>query len=195
MINLQWSALAELGAGEMLVDEVREKIAPLKEQTAKWIELMRTAHRLGIRSSATMVYGWGESYEQRLEHMLRVRELQDETGGFTAWISWSFQPDGTELGGQRVSTLEYLKNTAVSRLMLDNIDNLQASWVTQGPKIGQLALFFGANDMGGLMIEENVVASAGTVYYLTLDQIKNAIREAGYIPRQRNVFYEYIDAA
>ena len=180
------------GAGEMLVDEVREKIAPLKEVTAKWIDLMRTAHRLGIRSSATMVFGWGESYEQRLEHMLRVRELQDETGGFTAWISWSFQPDGTELGGQRASTLEYLKNTAVSRLMLDNIDNLQASWVTQGPKIAQIALGYGLNDFGSTMMEENVVSPTGVNFLMPIAEIERLIREAGYEPRVRDTLYRLL---
>src|SRR5436190_2121095 len=181
------------GAGEMLVDEVREKIAPLKEQTAKWIELMRTAHRLGIRSSATMVYGWGESYEQRLEHMLRVRELQDETGGFTAWISWSFQPDGTELGGTRASGVEYLKNTAVSRLMLDNIASLQASWVTQGPKLAQIALGYGLNDFGSTMMEENVVSPTGTNFLMQVEEIRRLIREAGYEPRVRDTLYRLLD--
>ena len=180
------------GAGEMLVDEVRERIAPLKEQTAKWIELMRTAHRLGMRSSATMVYGWGESYAQRLEHMLRVRDLQDETGGFTAWISWNFQPDGTELGGERASTLEYLKNTAVSRLMLDNIENLQASWVTQGPKIAQIALGYGLNDFGSTMMEENVVSPTGVNFLMPIAEIERLIREAGYEPRVRDTLYRLL---
>jgi len=181
------------GAGEMLVDEVRERIAPLKEKTARWIELMRTAHRLGIRSSATMVYGWGESYAQRLEHMLRVRELQDETGGFTAWISWSFQPDHTELGGKKASGWDYLKNTAVSRLMLDNIDNLQASWVTQGPKLAQIALRYGLNDFGSTMMEENVVSPTGTNFLMQVEEIRRLIREAGYEPRVRDTLYNLLD--
>jgi len=181
------------GAGEMLVDEVRERIAPLKEKTARWIELMRTAHRLGIRSSATMVYGWGESYAQRLEHMLRVRELQDETGGFTAWISWSFQPDHTELGGKKASGWDYLKNTAVSRLMLDNIDNLQASWVTQGPKLAQIALRYGLNDFGSTMMEENVVSPTGTNFLMQVEEIRRLIREAGYEPRVRDTLYSLLD--
>ena len=181
------------GAGEMLVDEVREKIAPLKEKTARWLELMGTAHRLGIRSSATMVYGWGESYAQRLEHMLRVRELQDETGGFTAWISWSFQPDGTELGGEKASGWDYLKNTAVSRLMLDNVDNLQASWVTQGPKLAQVALKYGLNDFGSTMMEENVVSPTGTNFLMQIDEIRRLIREAGYEPRVRDTLYNPLD--
>jgi cyclic dehypoxanthinyl futalosine synthase len=181
------------GAGEMLVDEVREQIAPLKEKTEKWMELMRTAHGLGIRSSATMVYGWGESYAQRLEHMLRVRELQDETGGFTAWISWSFQPDGTELGGTKASGWDYLKNTAVSRLLLDNVDNLQASWVTQGPKLAQIALKYGLNDFGSTMMEENVVSPTGTNFLMQVEEIRRLIREAGYEPRVRDTLYRLLD--
>jgi cyclic dehypoxanthinyl futalosine synthase len=181
------------GAGEMLVDEVREQIAPLKEKTARWMELMRTAHGLGIRSSATMVYGWGESYAQRLEHMLRVRELQDETGGFTAWISWSFQPDGTELGGKKASGWDYLKNTAVSRLMLDNVPSLQASWVTQGPKLAQVALRYGLNDFGSTMMEENVVSPTGTNFLMQIDEIRRLIREAGYEPRVRDTLYNLLD--
>ncbi len=181
------------GAGEMLVDEIRERIAPLKEETSRWIHLMRTAHHLGIRSSATMVYGWGETHEQRLEHMLRVRDLQDETGGFTAWISWSFQPDGTELGGERASGIDYLKNTAVSRLMLDNIDHLQASWVTQGPKLAQIALGYGLNDFGSTMMEENVVSPTGTNFLMPLDEIRRLIRDAGYEPRVRDTLYRLLD--
>jgi cyclic dehypoxanthinyl futalosine synthase len=181
------------GAGEMLVDDIRERIAPLKEKTEKWVHLMRTAHRLGMRSSATMVYGWGESYAQRLEHMQVVRDLQDETGGFTAWISWSFQPDGTELGGTKASGWDYLKNTAVSRLFLDNIPNLQASWVTQGPKVAQIALQYGLNDFGSTMLEENVVSSTGTNFLMQIDEIRRLIREAGYEPRVRDTLYNLLD--
>lgn len=181
------------GAGEMLVDDVREMIAPLKEKTERWVHMMRTAHRLGIRSSATMVYGWGESYAQRLEHLMCVRDLQDETGGFTAWISWSFQPDGTELGGSKASGWDYLKNTAVSRLMLDNVDNLQASWVTQGPKLAQIALKYGLNDFGSTMMEENVVSPTGTNFLMQIDEIRRLIREAGYEPRVRDTLYNLLD--
>ena len=142
-----------------------------------------------------MMFGHIETLEERVEHLERVRQLQDETGGLTAFISWTFQPEHTDMADVpppgRSSTSG---RRPISRLYLDNVPNIQSSWVTQGPKIGQLALYFGANDMGSLMIEENVVASAGTVYYLSLEQIKRAIRESGYIPRQRNVFYEYIDA-
>ena len=142
-----------------------------------------------------MMFGHIETLTERIETLQRLRELQDETGGFTAFICWTFQPEHTAMADvPAAGAFEYLKTQAIARLYLDNIPNVQSSWVTQGPKIGQLALFFGANDMGSLMIEENVVSSAGTVFHLSLEQIKNSIREAGYIPRQRNVFYEYIDA-
>jgi cyclic dehypoxanthinyl futalosine synthase len=141
------------------------------------------------------MFGHVETLEERVEHMERVRQLQDETGGLTAFISWTFQPEHTAMADVPASgAFEYLRVQAISRLYLDNVPNIQSSWVTQGAQIGQIALYFGANDMGSLMIEENVVSSAGTVHHLTLEQIKRAIREAGYIPRQRNVHYEYIDA-
>lgn len=143
-----------------------------------------------------MMYGHIETLEDRVEHLRRIRDLQDETGGFTAFICWSFQPDNTEM--QHIppcGSFEYLKTQAVARLFLDNVPNIQSSWVTQGLKIGQLALLFGANDMGSLMIEENVVAEAGTVHFLTLDQIRQAIAELGFEPRQRNVFYDLVDPA
>jgi cyclic dehypoxanthinyl futalosine synthase len=174
------------------VDEVRERIAPLKEKTARWIELMRTAHRLGMRSSATMVYGWGETYAQRLEHMLRVRELQDETGGFTAFITWSYQPEHTELGGHEATGLEYLRMLALSRIVLDNFPSLQASWVTQGGKVGQLSLAFGANDMGSVMIEENVVRAAGASYCMDEVEIVRNIEDAGFVPKRRNMHYDIL---
>jgi cyclic dehypoxanthinyl futalosine synthase len=183
------------GGGEILVDRVRKEITRGKVLTDGWLDVHRAWHELGGISTATMMYGHVETLEERIEHMERVRQLQDETGGLTAFISWTFQPEHTDMANvPPVGAFEYLRTQAVSRLYLDNVPNIQSSWVTQGPKIGQLALYFGANDMGSLMIEENVVASAGTVYYLTLEQIKRAIRESGYIPRQRNVFYEYIDA-
>ena len=141
-----------------------------------------------------MMFGHVETLAERLETLDRLRSLQDETGGFTAFICWTFQPRNTELAHlPPLGAFEYLRTQAIARLYLDNIPNIQSSWVTQGLKVGQLALYFGANDMGSLMIEENVVAAAGTVHYLTLEQIKGAIREAGYIPRQRNVFYQYAD--
>ena len=184
------------GGGEILVDRVRSEITRGKVMTDEWLNVHRVWHQLGGRSTATMMFGHVETLAERIEHLERVRQLQDETGGLTAFISWTFQPDHTELAHlPPAGAFEYLKTQAVTRLYLDNIPNIQSSWVTQGEKIGQLALHFGANDMGSLMIEENVVAQAGTVHYLSLETIKQCIREAGYIPRQRNVFYEYIDDA
>jgi cyclic dehypoxanthinyl futalosine synthase len=184
------------GGAEILVDRVRKAITKNKVLTEEWLQVHRIWHQLGGRSTCTMMFGHVETLAERIEHLERLRQLQDETGGFTAFICWTFQPEHTALAQvPPAGSHEYLKTQAIARLYLDNVPNIQSSWVTQGLKIGQLALFFGANDMGSLMIEENVVASAGTVHYLTLEQIKNAIREAGYIPRQRNVFYEYIDEA
>ena len=183
------------GGGEILVDRVRKALTRGKVLSDDWLEVHRVWHELGGASTATMMFGHIETLEERVEHLERVRQLQDETGGLTAFIAWTFQPEHTDMADvPPAGAFEYLRTQALSRLYLDNVPNIQSSWVTQGPKIGQLALYFGANDMGSLMIEENVVASAGTVYYLTLDEIKRAIREAGYIPRQRNVYYQYIDA-
>lgn len=184
------------GGGEILVDRVRNAITVNKCLTDEWLQVHRVWHQLGGRSTCTMMFGHVETLPERIESLQRLRELQDETGGFTAFICWTFQPQNTALAHiSPTGAFEYLRTQAIARLYLDNIPNIQSSWVTQGLKVGQLALLFGANDMGSLMIEENVVASAGTVHYLTLEQIKAAIREAGYIPRQRNVFYEYIDEA
>lgn len=183
------------GGAEILVDRVRDKITRGKVMSDDWLDVMRVWHQLGGRSSATMMFGHVESLEERVEHLDRLRALQDETGGFTAFICWTFQPENTDLSHiPPTGSFEYLKMLAVSRLYLDNFDNLQSSWVTQGLKIGQLALLYGANDMGSLMIEENVVAEAGTVHYLTLDEIRDAITEIGHTPRQRNVHYELIDS-
>jgi len=181
------------GGAEILVDRVRHALTVNKVLTEEWLEVHRQWHKLGGRSTSTMMFGHVETLAERIEHLERLRQLQDETGGFTAFICWTFQPGHKMADHPAAGAFEYLKTQAVARLYLDNIPNIQSSWVTQGAKIGQVALFFGANDMGSLMIEENVVAAAGTVHYLTLDQIKNSIRESGYIPRQRNVFYEYID--
>jgi len=184
------------GGGEILVDRVRAQITRGKVMTDDWLSVCRVWHELGGKSSATMMFGHIETLAERIEHFDRVRALQDETGGITAFISWTFQPDHTAMSHiPPAGAFEYLKTQAVSRLYLDNIPNIQSSWVTQGAQIGQIALFFGANDMGSLMLEENVVSSAGTVYHLSLETIRRCIREAGYIPRQRNVFYEYIDKA
>ena len=195
--RLKESGLGSLpgGGGEILVDRVRTEMTRGKVLSDDWLNVHRVWHELGGKSTATMMFGHIETLAERVEHMERVRALQDETGGLTAFISWTFQPEHTDMAEvPAAGAFEYLKTQAISRLYLDNIPNIQSSWVTQGAKIGQLALYFGANDMGSLMIEENVVSSAGTVHHLTLSQIRRAIREAGYIPRQRNVFYEYIDA-
>ncbi len=182
------------GGAEILTDRVRKAITVNKVLTEEWLEVHRAWHELGGRSTCTIMFGHVETLAERIEHLERLRQLQDETGGFTAFICWTFQPDHTALAEvPPAGSFEYLRTQAIARLYLDNVASIQSSWVTQGPKIGQLGLLFGANDMGSLMIEENVVASAGTVYYLTLEQIKNSIRELGYIPRQRNVFYELID--
>ncbi|GIW87280.1 MAG: cyclic dehypoxanthine futalosine synthase [Isosphaeraceae bacterium] len=182
------------GGGEILVDRVRKQITRGKALTEDWLNVHRAWHELGGKSTATMMFGHIETLAERVEHLERIRQLQDETGGLTAFIAWTFQPDHTDMADIPPSgAFEYLKVQAVSRLYLDNVPNIQSSWVTQGPKIGGLALYFGANDMGSLMIEENVVSSAGTVFHLSLDEMKRAIREAGYIPRQRNVHYQYID--
>jgi len=184
------------GGGEILVDRVRRQITRGKVLTDDWLNVHRVWHELGGRSTATMMFGHVETLAERIEHLQRLRELQDETGGFTASICWTFQPEHTDMADvPPAGAFEYLKTQAISRLYLDNFANVQSSWVTQGLKIGQLALLYGANDMGSLMIEENVVAQAGTVHHLSLEQIRGAIRGAGYVPRQRNVFYELVDKA
>ena len=182
------------GGAEILVDRVRRVITRGKVMTDDWLDINRVWHELGGRSSATMMFGHVETLEERIEHLQRLRDLQEETGGFTAFICWTFQPDHTDMADlPPAGAFEYLKMLAVARLYLDNFANLQSSWVTQGLKIGQMALLYGANDMGSLMIEENVVAEAGTVHHLTLEQIRAAISDLGYQPRQRNVFYELLD--
>jgi len=182
------------GGGEILVDRVRKEMTRGKCMSDEWLNVCWEWHQMGGKGSATMMFGHIETLAERIEHLERLRQLQDETGGFTAYICWTFQPENTDMSQiTPVGSFEYLKTQAVSRLFLDNFANIQSSWVTQGEKIGGLALHFGANDMGSLMIEENVVAEAGTVHHLTLETIKRLIRDAGYVPRQRNVFYEYID--
>lgn len=182
------------GGAEILVDRVRSEITRGKVMTDDWLNVMRVWHKLGGRSSATMMFGHVETLAERIEHLDRLRQLQDETGGFTAFICWTFQPENTDMSDiPPTGSFEYLKTNAVARLYLDNFDNLQSSWVTQGLKVGQMALLYGANDMGSLMLEENVVAEAGTVHYLSLQQIRDAISELGYQPRQRDVHYNLID--
>lgn len=184
------------GGAEILVDRVRREVSPCKASADRWLDICRTWHTLGGRGSATMMFGHVETLADRIEHLDRLRRLQDETQGFTAFICWTFQPGNTALSDlPKVGAFEYLKTLAVARLYLDNFANLQASWVTQGLAVGQLALRFGANDFGSLMIEENVVAAAGTSFRATEDEIRRMISEAGYTPQKRNVFYELLDSA
>ena len=180
------------GGAEILSDDIRKDVLAYPKCSAEeWIDVMRQAHRNGLRTSATMMYGMGETIEARIEHFQRVRDLQDETGGFTAFISWTFQHDHTEMPDvPETYAEEYLRTLAVSRLFLDNVVHFQTSWVTQGKKIGQIALSFGADDMGSIMIEENVVASAGTHYRMSQDEMEHLITAAGYKPRQRTNLYE-----
>jgi aminodeoxyfutalosine synthase len=181
------------GGAEIFSQRVRDLICKGKETAEQWLDCHRTWHKMGRRSTCTMLYGHVETLEERVDHLRRLRELQDETGGFTAWISWSFQPDNTELGGERATGWDYLKNTAVSRLMLDNVPNLQASWVTQGPKIAQVALRYGLNDFGSTMMEENVVSPTGTNFLMQIEEIRRLIAEAGYQPRVRDTLYRLLD--
>ncbi len=181
------------GGAEILVDRVRKLLNCYNKATAdEWLGVMREAHRAGLRTTATMMYGTVETVEERLEHMFRLRELQDETGGFTAFIAWSYQPEHTELGGQEATGVEYLRTLALGRLVLDNFDNLQASWVTQGGKVGQMSLAYGANDMGSVMIEENVVRAAGAEYCMDEYEVVRNIERAGFAARRRNMHYEIL---
>jgi len=181
------------GGAEILVDRVRKLLHCYGKATAdEWLDVMRHAHRAGLRTTATMMYGTVETDEERLEHLLRLRALQDETGGFTAFITWSYQPEHTELGGTEATGIDYLRTLAIARLVLDNFDNLQASWVTQGGKVGQLSLAYGANDMGSVMIEENVVRAAGAAYCMDEVEIVRNIEDAGFAAKRRNMHYDVL---
>jgi cyclic dehypoxanthinyl futalosine synthase len=181
------------GGAEILVDRVRKLLNCYNKASAdEWLDVMRHAHQAGLRTTATMMYGTVETDEERLEHMLRLRALQDETGGFTAFIAWSYQPEHTERGGYEATGIEYLRTLALARLVLDNFDNLQASWVTQGGKVGQLSLAFGANDMGSVMIEENVVRAAGASYCMDEVEIVRNVEDAGYAAKRRNMHYDIL---
>src|SRR3954463_9278283 len=181
------------GGAEILVDRVRQLLHCYGKASAdEWLDVMRRAHHAGLRTTATMMYGTVETDEERLEHLLRLRALQDETGGFTAFITWSYQPEHTELAGTEATAIDYLRTLALSRIVLDNFDNLQASWVTQGGKVGQLSLAYGANDMGSVMIEENVVRAAGASYCMDEVEIVLNIEDAGFIPKRRNMHYEVL---
>jgi cyclic dehypoxanthinyl futalosine synthase len=180
------------GGAEILDDEVRRRVARLKCLTDDWLLVHRTAHRLGMKTTATMMFGVGEDYEHRVNHFQRIYDLQEETGGFTAFIPWSFQPGNTALGGRgwdEATAVDYLKTLAISRVFLSNFPNVQASWVTQGLKICQMGLRFGGNDVGSVMIEENVVASAGVHNCTTEEELRRIIRDAGFRPVQRDTLY------
>jgi cyclic dehypoxanthinyl futalosine synthase len=181
------------GGAEILVDRVRRLLNCYGKASAdEWLDVMHRAHRAGLRTTATMMYGTVETMAERLEHMFRLREVQDETGGFTAFITWSYQPEHTERGGTEATGIDYLRTLAIARLVLDNFDNMQASWVTQGGKVGQLSLAFGANDMGSVMIEENVVRAAGASYCMDEVEIVRNIEDAGFIAKRRNMHYEIL---
>jgi cyclic dehypoxanthinyl futalosine synthase len=182
------------GGGEILVDEVRERVARKKAQTEEWLGVQEEAHRQGMKTSVTMMYGLGESNADRVEHLLRVRDLQARTGGFTAFICWPLQPEGTEMSEQaKTDAVTYLRTLALGRIICHNVPNLQSSWVTMGLKVGQIALRFGANDFGSLMMEENVVSSAGTTHRATIEEMERCIRDAGYEVRRRRQDYSIID--
>jgi cyclic dehypoxanthinyl futalosine synthase len=177
------------GGGEILVDRVRDRISPLKCNSDQWLKVMEIAHEEGLNSSATMMFGHVETVEERIEHLERLRQLQDQTHGFTAFICWTFQPENVVLKALPVGSAEYLRMQALSRIYLDNFENVQSSWVTQGPRIGQIALQFGANDYGSVMMEENVVSKAGTSFCTTREEIELIISESGYEPRVRDNWY------
>lgn len=187
------------GGAEVLSDRVRQEISPYKNRVEGWLEVMREAHRQGLRTSATMMFGHVESLEERLEHLLAIRALQDETGGFTAFIPWTFQPANTEMDEAQYYNhnnciADYLRTVATSRLMLDNFPSIQASWVTQGAKAAQISLMFGANDFGSTMIEENVVKAAGVSFCMNECDIARLIRDAGFEPRRRSILYDDLGA-
>jgi cyclic dehypoxanthinyl futalosine synthase len=182
------------GGAEILVDEVRRRVSPKKISASDWLAVMEAAHHVGLETTATMVIGMGETYAQRMEHMEKVRNLQAKTGGFRAFIIWSYQPGNTQMGGEKISSWDYLKTLSVARLYFHNIKHIQGSWVTQGQNIGQLTLAFGANDLGSIMLEENVVKAAGTSYQMSIDKMVNLIQEAGKKPAQRDTQYNIIKA-
>src|SRR5712691_3866964 len=180
------------GGAEVLSDRVRQIIGIAKGSTADWLDVMETAHQLGLRTTATMMFGHVETLEERIDHLLHLRDLQDRTGGFTAFIAWTFQPTNTAMAGDELTSFQYLRTLAVARVMLDNFPSVQASWVTQGGKIGQVSLRFGANDFGSLMIEENVVSAAGAHFRLTEAEIARNIMDAGFVPKRRTMHYEIV---
>jgi len=180
------------GGAEILVDSVRQRISPRKISSAQWLEVMEEAHRQGLKTTATMMIGTVETVEDRISHLRKIRDLQDQTGGFMSFIPWTFQPGNTALGGKAVSSIEYLRTLSISRLFLDNFPNVQGSWVTQGRDIGQVCLSFGANDLGSIMIEENVVRAAGISHRITVDEMVDLIQKAGKIPAQRDTEFNIL---
>ena len=180
------------GGAEILVDRVRQIISPLKIKSREWLDIMRTAHQLGVHGSTTMMYGHAETLEERVEHLLRLRELQDETHGWRAFICWSYQPGNTALGGREVGSVQYLRTLAFARLFLDNVPNMQSSWLTQGLKVGQVSLSFGANDLGGTLIEEEVVRAAGVTTKTNAETLIKLVRDVGKTPALRNTRYEIV---
>ena len=184
------------GGGEILVDAIRERVAKKKAQTDEWLGVQEEAHRQGMKTSVTMMYGLGETAADRVEHLFRVRAVQERSGGFTAFICWPLQPEGTPGMSHvpKTDAVTYLRTLALARIVLGNVPNMQSSWVTMGHKVGQIALRFGANDYGSLMMEENVVSAAGTTYRTTLEQIERVINDAGYQPRRRRQDYSFIEA-
>jgi cyclic dehypoxanthinyl futalosine synthase len=180
------------GGGEILVDRVRKRISPLKAMSDDWMSVMDVAHHAGLKSTATMMFGHVETIEERIEHLERVRAQQDKTRGFTAFIAWTFQAENTKLKAPTVGAHEYLRMQALARIYLDNVPNIQSSWVTQGQEIGQIALRFGANDLGSIMIEENVVSQAGTTHRMGVADMQRLIRDLGYEPRQRDNWYNLV---
>jgi len=181
------------GGAEILVDAVRQEISPNKIGWQEWAAVMREAHRLGMPTTATMMFGAREQPADIVEHLFRVRDLQAERGGFTAFIPWSYQPGNTALGGEQASGVEYLKVLALARVILDNVPNIQASWVTQGARMAQIALYFGANDLGGTMLEENVVAAAGVDFRMSQEDIVSLARDAGFRPVRRTTTYDILE--
>lgn len=180
------------GGAEILVDAVRQRVSPKKISAGDWLAVMEAAHNVGIQTTATMVIGMGETYAERMEHMEKVRALQEKTGGFRAFIIWSYQPGNTEMGGEKISAWDYLKTLSVARLYFNNIKHIQGSWVTQGQNIGQLTLAFGANDLGSIMLEENVVKAAGTAYEMSVNKMVDLIKATGKKAAQRDTEYRII---
>ena len=194
LLELKAAGLDSLpgGGAEILVDRVRRQVSPKKLTTAEWLEVMETAHSIGMESTATMVLGLSETIAERIEHMEKVRALQERTGGFRAFITWTFQPGHTQLGGTKLSSWEYLRTLAMTRLYLDNIPHIQGSWVTQGEQIGQVTLAFGADDLGSIMLEENIVRAAGTAYDMSIRKMVDLIQATGHQAAQRDTEYRIL---